>query len=229
MNSVRAHDLLWMGPAEALQLAPEPAGETGHAALLARAPWLTPAWLAEAPVVVRRATAPAGWLPVGLRGQSRGERCAAWLPTRSVRRCVTPEHLARAQAWRTPSALQQVAAVAAIPAIAARLDANGVRWGIGGGVGFALATNLPVLRADSDLDLIVRTDDQDEFMRVTGILAQLLDGTSTRVDVQIDTPAGGFAFAEWRRTGGPVMLKTASGPVLLPDPWQTEAASMTVS
>lgn len=229
MNSVRAHDLLWMGQAEALQVAPQAAGEAGHAALLARAPWLTPAWLAEAPVVVRRATAPAGWLPVGLRGQSRDERCAAWLPTRSVRRCVTPEHIARGQAWRTPSASQQVAAVAAIPAIAAQLDGEGVRWGIGGGVGFALATNLPVLRADSDLDLIVRTEDQDEFMRVANILAQVLDSTPTRVDVQIDTPAGGFAFAEWRRTGGPVLLKTASGPVLLPDPWQTEAASMTVS
>lgn len=229
MNSVRAHDLLWMGSAQALQIAPQAAGETGHAALLARAPWLTPAWLADAPVVVRRATAPAGWLPVGLRGQSRGERCAAWLPTRSVRRCVTPEHIARGQAWRTPSASQQVAAVVAIPAIAERLDADGVRWGIGGGVGFALATQLPVLRADSDLDLIVRTEDQDEFMRVAEVLARMLDSMSTRVDVQIDTPAGGFAFAEWRRTGGPVLLKTSSGPVLLPDPWQTEAASMSMS
>ena len=110
-----------------------------------------------------------------------------------------------------------------------RLDADGVRWGIGGGVGFALATQLPVLRADSDLDLIVRTEDQDEFMRVAEVLARMLDSMSTRVDVQIDTPAGGFAFAEWRRTGGPVLLKTSSGPVLLPDPWQTEAASMSMS
>ncbi|WP_187394944.1 malonate decarboxylase holo-ACP synthase [Pigmentiphaga aceris] len=236
MNSVRAHDLLWLGLPGALQTAPEAAGESGHAALLDRAPWLTPAWLADAPVVVRRAAGPAGWLPVGLRGRLRAERCAAWLPARTVRRCVTPEHIARSQAWREPSASQQVAAVAAIGPIAAVLNDEGVRWGIGGGVGFALATNLPVLRPDSDLDLIVRADDEDEFMRAARALNKVLDNiadTTTapiRIDVQIDTPAGGFAFAEWQRTGGPVMLKTADGPLLLSDPWQVEITTpMTVS
>ena len=44
----------------------------------------------------------------------------------------------------------------------------------------------------------------------------------SRIDVQVETQCGGFALNEWLRTGGPVLLKTARGPVLRNDPWHTD-------
>jgi phosphoribosyl-dephospho-CoA transferase len=37
--------------------------------------------------------------------------------------------------------------------------------------------------------------------------------------MQIDTGHGGFAFAEWRRNAGRVLLKTDAGPFMTDDPW----------
>ena len=40
-----------------------------------------------------------------------------------------------------------------------------------------------------------------------------------RLDVQVETPLGAFALAEWSRSGGSVLLKTPAGPRLVADPW----------
>ena len=219
-TSPRPHDLLWMTEPDRLRAAPSSDGDPSHDPL-ADLPWADADWLARAPVVVRRDHGPDGWLPVGLRGPRRRDRCAGWLPTDAVSRCVTPEQLAQAQTWRAPPPALDLPAIATIAHIAPLLDAVGIRWGIGGGAGFALATGLPVLRPDSDLDLIVRADDAETFAHWAAVLRDVLDQPGTaRIDIQIDTPAGGFAFAEWLRTGGPVLLKTEHGPVLTSTPWQ---------
>jgi phosphoribosyl-dephospho-CoA transferase len=49
-------------------------------------------------------------------------------------------------------------------------------------------------------------------------LAELQDGQPCRIDIQVDTGAGGFALAEYVR-GGRVLLKTDAGPRLVADPW----------
>jgi phosphoribosyl-dephospho-CoA transferase len=77
-----------------------------------------------------------------------------------------------------------------------------------------------VLRFDSDLDLIVRAPsvvDVDALRFVAALLRDL----EARVDVQVETSVGAFALQEWMRTGGPVLLKTNCGPVLVDDPWST--------
>jgi phosphoribosyl-dephospho-CoA transferase len=221
----RPHDLLW--PAAFCALRARPGGEDDDARreLLAAAPWAHASWLSLAPVVVRRDTGPAGWLPIGLRGRHRNERCAAWLPAEAVARRITPEQVAQARGWSALPLALDVPAVAMLAWIAPDLDGAGIRWGIGGGVGFALASGLPVLRADSDLDLIIRADDADAFERVADVLRTVREhATTARVDMQIDTPVGGFAFAEWLRTRGPVLLKTARGPVMTQDPWHANDA-----
>lgn len=229
--ALRPHDLLWPSAATSLRLAPTHDDNAGHEALLARAPWADEEWLTNTPVVVRRDAGPAGWLPVGLRGRHRNERCAAWLPVGAIARCVTPEAIAHGEAWRAPPASLDVPAVAAIARIAPRLNAAGIQWGIGGSVGFALATGLPILKGDSDLDLIVRAAGAEDWAGMIDVLRQTIGDASAmpdqhaahaRIDVQIDTPAGGFALAEWLRTGGPVLLKTADGPVLVQDPWRNQ-------
>ena len=198
----KPHELLWATTAQALGAVPG---------------WATGEWLSRAPVVVRRETMVAGRIPVGLRGKTRSERCGAYLHCDAVARCVTPEMLARAGVDPCPVA-GEVAALAAMRTLAPLLDATGLSWGPTGGVGFALASGLPVLHADSDLDLVLRAS-APLGVDVAGALGALMHVVSCRLDLQIDTGHGAFSFAEWSAGHRRVLLKTDIGPFLTDDPW----------
>ena len=210
----RPHDLLFARAPDAFTAAG------------ARPDWLDDGgWLARAPLVVRRDTSSAGRIPAGARGPLRSQRCAGELATDAVARRVTPEQLAAA-VTKGP-ALDLRAAAGRLPCIAALLDlapqlqALGLAWGPAGGAGFWLASGLPVLRPDSDLDLLVRAP-RPPAASVIAALSALQDGAACRIDIQIDTGHAGFALGEYRR-GGRVMLKTAGGPLLVADPWPAQA------
>ena len=184
-------------------------------------------WAARAPLVVRRAACPAENIPAGARGPQRKQRCAGFLTHGAVARCVTPEQLAAAVV-RGPALDLRVAAdklpcIAALLALAPRLHALGLDWGPAGGAGFWLASGLAVLRPDSDLDLLVRLP-LPPSRATMDALATLQEGTSCRIDIQLDTGSAGFALGEYLR-GSRVMLKTAAGPVLVDDPWQRREAA----
>ncbi|PHV29355.1 phosphoribosyl-dephospho-CoA transferase [Janthinobacterium sp. BJB426] len=200
MEAWRAHDLLWLD------------GLPDDASLPA---WADAAWLRAAPVVVRRASTAPGRIPVGLRGMLRSERHACEVDAAAVVRRVTPEMLAH-----TPVPDCSCAALDALRQVVPLLDATGWAWGPTGGVGFALASSLPVLRADSDLDLVLRIaapPDADQAEALRAIAATV---TACRLDLQIDTGRGGFAYAEWAAGRAKVLLKTDHGPVLTATPWE---------
>lgn len=207
MPSPRAHDLLWVsGLPEGASL-PASADAT---------------WLQAAPLVVRRASTAPGRIPVGLRGMLRSERHACEVAAAAVLRCVTPEMLAGLA--HTPPPVPSCAALDALRQVAPLLDATGWAWGPTGGVGFALASGLPVLRADSDLDLVLRIaapPDAAQAEALRAIAATVTSSiTACRLDLQIDTGRGGFAYAEWAAGRGRVLLKTERGPVLTAAPWE---------
>lgn len=197
MNGWRAHDLLWL------------------ASLPAQAPaWARPDW----PVVVRRAPAVDGCVPVGLRGSVRSERHAEMVAAASVLRACTPEQLA---SMEVPASLPPCAALDALRVAAIHLNALGLPWGPTGSAGFALATGVPLLRADSDLDLVLRSGAPLTAQHGAALQAMLEDaGRFCRIDLQIDTGHGGFAFAEWCAGRTRVLLKTAQGPLLTANPWE---------
>lgn len=200
MHGPRAHDLLWASglPEES----PMPA-------------WLDGAWLQAAPLVVRRASTAPGRIPVGLRGLLRSERHGFDIDAAAVVRRVTPEMLARIPLPDFPSA-----ALDALRLVAPLLDATGWAWGPTGGAGFALASGLPVLRADSDLDLLLRIAAPPDAAQAEALRAIAASVTACRLDLQIDTGSGGFAYAEWAAGRGRVLLKTDHGPVLTATPWE---------
>lgn len=204
MPGLRAHDLLWM--AELPQGTSLPA-------------WADAAWLRAAPVVVRRAPATAGRIAVGLRGLLRSERHACEAEAAAVLRHVTPEMLAGAPI-STPISAPGCAALDALRLVAPLLDATGWAWGPTGGVGFALASGLPVLRADSDLDLVLRIGAPPDAAQAEALRAIAASVAACRLDLQIDTGRGGFAYAEWAAGRGRVLLKTEQGPVLTATPWE---------
>jgi len=198
MTDLRAHDLLW------LSALPTPVPD-----------WARPHW----PVVVRRAQVPAGQVPVGLRGGVRSERQAGVIASASVLRVCTPEQLSSIV---VPASLAPCAALDALHAAGGPLNALGLAWGPTGSTGFALATGVPLLRADSDLDLVLRSTRPFTTQQRDALLAMLAQaGQLCRIDLQIDTGHGGFAFAEWAAGRTRVLLKTAQGPVLAANPWET--------
>jgi len=182
--------------------------------------WLDAAWMLGAPVVVRREAVTGSRVPVGARGTVRSHRCKGHVQRDMVARCVTPEMLARAPADLSVMPFPPLRTLAEL---APRLDALGLAWGPAGGAGFQLASGLPVLRPDSDLDLLVRAPEPLTAALLAKLMA-LQDGAGCRVDIQLDTGWGGFALNDYAR-GGRVLLKTAHGPVLVADPWQHAAAA----
>lgn len=203
----RPHDLLWLADSASLDI------------VGARPAWVAPAWLAVAPVVVRRAMVDVGQVPVGLRGLTRHERCAAQVAARHVLRALAPEAVLDAWLQHGSENLRRLPCLQTLAAVAPAMSALLLAWGVTGSVGFTLASGIDVLREDSDLDLLVRAPSSADAALLREIAAMLRDHPA-RVDLQVETPAGAFALLEWSRTGGRVLLKTALGPVLSDDAWR---------
>jgi phosphoribosyl-dephospho-CoA transferase len=163
---------------------------------------------------VRRETTTDGIVPVGARGLVRSERCTGYVARADVVSVLTP----RALAGRIGGVPDDPPCLAVLRALAPRLDALDVDWGPAGGTGYFLACGLPVLRETSDLDLLVRLPRRPAPALLAALCA-LQDGQPCRLDIQVDTGAGGFALAELAR-GGRVLLKTNDGPRLVADPWE---------
>ena len=113
----------------------------------------------------------------------------------------------------------------ALDRLAGALDESSLTWGVTGSVGFTLASGFDVLRADSDLDLLVHAPDEGDAEALRE-LGRWTSHAESRVDVQVETPCGAFALKEWLRTGGPVLLKTDDGPLLRDDPWHVGLTAM---
>ncbi|SCK24408.1 malonate decarboxylase holo-ACP synthase [Vogesella sp. LIG4] len=205
----RPHDLLWLRDASALH-SPEPLPG-----------WVASQWQPALPVVVRRAAASADRVAVGIRGASREQRHALWASRQQVVQQLAPEALP-ARLANTPRrhALPALLALAALQAI---LDETTCGWGVCGSAGYELATGLPVLRAGSDLDLLIRCAHPPSQAMLRYWLTLLLR-QPCHIDVQLETPAGAIALVEWARRPARVMVKTPTGPLLLANPWQPDGS-----
>lgn len=200
MNTPRPHDLLWLTDSDALEDVSEE--------------WVASQWQPRLPVVVRRDVSHDARIPVGVRGMRRDQRAAGWVNVVKVKRIISPEELAsRDLLVKSPF----VSMPPVQGAIQLALREWPWSWGITGSCGYALATEVPVLHADSDLDLLIRCPqrvERESLLEWQAVIGQLL----CRADTQIETPQGAFALAEWLRDGR-VLLKTNSGPEIVTDPW----------
>lgn len=142
MMHPRPHDLLWLDDVDALQGVD--------------APWVARQWRPALPVVVRRDSHPQGLIPVGVRGLRRSQRAAGWVAQARVVRTLSPEELVEIHTLLRSPFVSQPPVQAAVSMVQ---QAWPWVWGIGGSVGYALATGIPTLHADSDLDLLIRAPD----------------------------------------------------------------------
>lgn len=203
MVTTRPHDLLWLASREALEGID--------------APWVDSQWRPALPVVVRRDVDPAGRIPVGVRGMRRDQRAAGWVAAAHIVRAATPEMLGELPALLASPFVSQPPVQVAIQLAQQHWP---WQWGVTGSTGYALATHVPVLHADSDLDLLIRAPRAPDLEALRDWQRQLSSGLC-RADTQVETPNGGFALAEWLRDGQ-ALLKTERGPRRVSDPWAME-------
>ncbi|MEJ5069259.1 malonate decarboxylase holo-ACP synthase [Enterobacter sp. MYb186] len=197
------HDLIWLTTRDAL--------EDIHES------WVDTAWHTGLPVVVRRDVDGNGRIPVGVRGLKRDQRAAGWVNPHQIARIVSPEQLSAEESLlRSPFITQPPVQVA----VQLSRTSWPWTWGITGSTGYALATGIAVIHADSDLDLLIRAP---EPLSRTVLLSwqSQLEGALCRADTQVETPLGGFALNEWLRDGK-TLLKTDRGPRLTANPWAWE-------
>ncbi|MDU1059665.1 MAG: malonate decarboxylase holo-ACP synthase [Leclercia adecarboxylata] len=202
-TTLRPHDLIWLTTRDAL--------EDIHES------WVDTAWHTGLPVVVRRDVDGNGRIPVGVRGLKRDQRAAGWVNPHQIARIVSPEQLSAEESLlRSPFITQPPVQVA----VQLSRTSWPWTWGITGSTGYALATGIAVIHADSDLDLLIRAP---EPLSRTVLLSwqSQLEGALCRADTQVETPLGGFALNEWLRDGK-TLLKTDRGPRLTANPWAWE-------
>jgi phosphoribosyl-dephospho-CoA transferase len=125
---------------------------------------------------------------------------------------ITPEMLAHAQRWRTHPRCE-LPAIAALEFVAAGADALHLVWGPGGSVGFELASGVPTVHADSDLDVIVRPTARHTHADLQRFRDEI-GACGVRIDIAIEAAQGSVALNEWLVSPQRVLIKTVHGPQL---------------
>ena len=200
----RPHDLLWTRAQSAADDTPE---------------WALPVVAHGGPFVVRRAPRVSARIPVGVRGRQRQERFAMTIDRDAVTKIVTPEQLTARIAQPAAERLRAIAALDALPQLAETLDSQNLSWGLTGAVGYELATGHPVCHAASDIDVLLRVPRPITRLAARETIDSLA-ALAPRCDIQMETPLGGVALADWAADNDQVLVKSDQGPFLCADPWR---------
>jgi phosphoribosyl-dephospho-CoA transferase len=176
--------------------------------------------LTQAPyVVVRRASMEKGYIPVGIRGQHRHERFAAFLPYDAVAEVITPEQLVTQKQWKQSSRYYQLPILQALDDIYEIFQLYDLVWGPVGSVGFELVSGIPTVKDASDLDIIVRLSHFPSIETAKQLVAELTR-IPIRMDVQLEIPAGAVSLLEYSQGSHRILLKSLCGPKLISHPYR---------
>jgi phosphoribosyl-dephospho-CoA transferase len=167
-------------------------------------------------VVVRRGRISDGLIPVGVRGAQRHERCAGFTSVTEVMETRRPDQLRVLLAEDSRRALQAFQTLSYLESHLVGLDMS---WGPGGSVGYELASGIPAVRADSDLDLIFFAPRKLEVTEAQD-LWRLLSSAPGKLDALVETPCCGFSLEEFVTTSHrKILLRTSDGRILGSNPW----------
>jgi phosphoribosyl-dephospho-CoA transferase len=205
--SPQVHDLLQINrPSLSSECATEPSwvGRT-----LLDCPW----------VVVRRAQAALGLIAVGVRGETRSERWAAFCEKSLVSKNVRPEELLVCNS--TSKDFLRTPALRALQEMRERWVDLTLPWGPAGSVGFELVSGRRVTTEASDLDLVIRARERI-FVEEARVLLDRTIGLEAKVDVRVETPVCGFSLEEYvSASSAKILLRYPDGVRLGEDPWLT--------
>lgn len=182
-----------------------------------------PAWAQDSikeglPCVVRRDSFSLEKIPVGFRGMKRSQRYGSFISSQDVLKKFSPEdavELLLTTELKSPQ-LDYLKDFSEFIQTNETLK-NSVSWGISGSFGFSLAVGKQYFRDTSDIDLVVRANNEEEMNCLASLKSWILT-PKFQLDIQIQTSKGGFSYKEWLRTKK-VLLKTNTGPLLTDNPW----------
>lgn len=161
-------------------------------------------------VIVRRSHGVNGMIPVGIRGEERSQRFAAFVPEDKVESVIQPEQFVNSELWKEMDG----EIYKKIYYIKNVLEKECVQWGIIGSLSYEMLTKIPCVTKDSDVDLIVRYDSSLTHDRCSRIMAEL-ERLDVKVDVQVEWGGKAFSMAEYvchRQEA--ILFKTKVGPAL---------------
>lgn len=181
--------------------------------------------LAKAKIaVVRRGVITNNLIPVGLRGKLRNERLAGYLKKNKIINYYHPDYFIKHESWNKLSESRQslIAFQALIKIVPLLKD---YQWGISGSLAYEMATGVDMVKENSnhisDLDLIMPDLPKMNRKEAKEFLASLNE-YGTHADVQVVHEQNGFSLEEYALNNGQrVLVKTATGPILSADPWQS--------
>jgi phosphoribosyl-dephospho-CoA transferase len=170
-------------------------------------------------VVVRRGPRPGVLIPVGVRGKIGSQRCAGFISPSAVIERIRPEQLVEWRIWQSHPNGEAITALRHLEVITRALAPFHVVWGPIGGIGFDLISGLPITEMDRDLDLIIRAE-QRISIDLACQLIKAVESPKIRVDLYLETPAGGLALTEYLMQAPKMLIHTDTGPKLFEDPWR---------
>ena len=167
-------------------------------------------------VVVRRGRIVDGLITVGVRGAQRHERCAGFTALSDVLEARRPDQLRLMLAEDSRRTLRAFRSLSYLESHLAGLD---LTWGPGGSVGYELASEIPAVRADSDLDFILSAPQKLDITEAQD-LWRMIRSAPGKVDALVETPFCGFSLEEFV-TASPhkILLRTSDGRILGSNPW----------
>lgn len=170
-------------------------------------------------VIVRRGNIVDGKVPVGVRGVKREQRFAGYISIKIVaaENLITPDALIHGTWDVLSKSRQELPAIKALPKIVPIMKEY--KWGIGGSVGFELASRQATAKNSSDLDLILY-EKKHLSREVASVLLKKLNQFGVHADLQVVHGQKGFSLEEFvNNTSKTILVKTANGPKLSRDPW----------
>ncbi len=211
--SVRPHDLLEVDPERFI--ATEGRGKSIRE-------WVEERLLAIPFVVVRRYMVMETKIPVGIRGEERNQRWAAFCHCAWVKKIITPPQLL--QGAVSESRAQAIPALRSLLLLKDRWRDFDLPWGPGGSIGFELATGRQAASPNSDLDIVIYADTRITKEAARRLCAMTLD-LPAEVDIRVETPRCGFSLQEYSNSNSDILLRTPTGGMLGRDPWQHTSES----
>jgi phosphoribosyl-dephospho-CoA transferase len=167
-------------------------------------------------VAVRRGSISNGLIPVGVRGSQRHERCAGFTRLSEVVETQRPDQLRLRFAENSRRGLQAFRTLSYLESHLAGLD---MTWGPGGSVGYELASGIPAVRADSDLDFVLFAPRQFDIAEAQD-LWRMISSAPGKVDALVETPFCGFSLEEFvTASSRKILLRTSDGRILGSNPW----------
>ena len=167
-------------------------------------------------VVVRRGRIADGSIPVGVRGTQRHERCAGFTGLSEVLETRRTDQLRLMLAEDSRRTLLAFRSLSYLESHLAGLD---LTWGPGGSVGYELASAMPAVHADSDLDFILSAPQQLDLTEAQD-LWRMISSAPGKVDALVETPFCGFSLEEFvTASSRKILLRTSDGRILGCNPW----------